>query len=249
MVTTRSGKSYTIDAQVKRKRAPAKKKAPPVNAKQVRKMIMGLSETKRYHYATTAGVSVVTGTQYNINPLYWIPIGVTENSRVGDKIFIQSIDVHLKIDRSNLNVPSRFGNNHIPICVKLVRHVQKAHQGTVGDAGFTALGLPDMRFDALGNAALPMTNKQEYQVIWEYQDIIPQMPVENPSFDLYNGITVTKRIPINRQFLYDGVATTGSSGYSKDYNYYFYLACDSQATTALSSCYVHSDIMVNFKDL
>jgi len=249
MVTTRSGKSYTIDARVKRKRAPAKKKGAPVNAKQVRRMIMGISETKRYHsYQTNA--EILSGFQYNINPMYWIPIGTNEGSRVGDKLFIQSFDLHLKLDRSSATkaIIGKYGNQHIPFTVKLVRTVKKGKQGTTGDAGFSTIGLGDMRQDGIGNSGIPINNLEEFQVIWEIHDIIPPVP-DYTQQNEYNGYVVKKRIPINRNFVYDGITTTGNSGYSKDYNYYFYLAVDSQCTNGLSVLFAHSDIQVNFKDM
>lgn len=226
-----------------------KRKSTKVNKLQVKKMILGLSETKHYH--STYVAEIKTGFQYNINPLYWIPIGSNETSRLGDKIFLESIDMNCKIDRSNVDVGGlgRFKNSSIPFNLKLIRCTSKAKQGTTGDAGFTLLGLPDIRLDALGNFANSHNNLQQFQVVWDYRGTLEQMPVLNAGNDQYNSVMIKKRILINRQVLYDGVETTGSSGFLKDYQYYFYFAVDSNTTAGLSAVFVHSDILVNFKDM
>lgn len=213
---------------------------PKASKKDVQKALLGLSETKVYRASNSR---VLQNTyQYWLNPLYWISVGTGDSNRIGDQIFITNIDVRFKFDSAN---PTSAGDSDRHGCVMLVKATEEYHQGTIDDAGWNTLGLPDIRYGGIGNVSNPIVDDRVFTVVWKKKFMLPMKNYASTS--TYKSIVFDKTFKINKNFQYRST----SNGYSKTNNYYLYCGLDSQLHGGIptDTAVGYADIAVMFKDM
>jgi len=223
------------------KQGPKKRKVVESGRMQIRKALLGLAETKVYRAANSR--DLISGLQYWLNPLYWITNGTGDTQRIGDEIFITDIKLNLGIYGSN----ATSGSVLYPDCdrtysVMLVKATEEYHQGTIGDSGLDTLGLPDIRYGAIGNPGNPIVDNRVFSVVWRKQGVLPQK--NYASTGTFRNTATSHTIKINQKFQF----RSQTNGYGKTTNFYIYFAWDNIPTTSYAG-FVVTDLAVNFKDM
>lgn len=224
------------------------KQQASVTAAQVRRTVLGLAEMKNFTanllVPTSAGVpiSAAFSTRYWCNPCYWIPLGTNNSSRVGDQIFIESIDVAAVIRCS----PQGTDAPQVRYAIYVLESDQEFQDGTTGPT-LNALGLAS--FVRVGTNTNCVIDDNVYKLKHEQRGQI--LPTNFPKGIVVgatqNTFTETKfRVPIKRKFQYK----SSSSGYEKFKNLYICIVAESAnggfATDVLSMALSY---VVNFKDI
>lgn len=224
------------------------KKQTGVTAAQVRRTVLGLAEMKNFTanllVPTSAGVAIspAFSTRYWCNPCYWIPLGTNNSSRVGDQIYIDSIDVAATIRC----IPQTVDAPQVRYAIYVLESDQEFQDGTTGPT-LNALGLAS--FIRVGTNTTCVIDDNVYKLKHEQRGALvpPNFPKGIVVGSQQNTFTETKfHVPIKRKFQYK----SSSSGYEKFKNLYICIVAESAnggfATDVLSMALSY---VVNFKDI
>jgi len=233
----RSGKQYgTKVAKVVKKR----KTSGGTSVAMVRKVVLGLSETKNFVASNlTPPTSFSVGTPYYTNIAYWIGSGSSDAQRIGDSIYITNVEIAATFRATNNTV-----SDQISWIIMVVETDQEAHDGITGPSMSASL-LSDYRW--AGTYSNPIINTNVYTVKHMSKGLItpaPERATINPGQAGF--VCRSVKVPINRKFQYKST----SSGYEKYKNLFIVVATETAAGgtgTGVASCDL--SYVTHFKDI
>lgn len=209
--------------------------------KDIKKEILKMAETKRFSNALGSYSGQLNANQYYAyNPLYWIGIGTNENQRIGDEIYIDSIDIaaSVKITRQVIVGTAPNPEEGTWVYCAFVRANDEFKDGTLGPNA-TPFAFSDMRYSSSGNYCNPIIDTNQFTVLWSKRMLV------NPTNFAQNDDVriIRKKIKIGQKFKYK----TTTSGYGKFSNYYLVFACNSASNN--NNMQINPAYVVNFKDM
>jgi len=209
--------------------------------KDIKKEILKLAETKRFSNNVTTWSGQLIANQYHAyNPLYWIGIGTNENQRIGDEIYIESIDLaaSIKITRQVIVPTAPNPNEGTWVYCAFVRSNDEYKDGTFGPVT-VPFAFSDMRYNSAGNYVNPVIDTNQFTVLWSKRFLVN--PTNFAGMD--DERLIRKKIKIGQKFKYK----TTASGYGKFSNFYIVFACASPSDN--NNLQINPAYVVNFKDM
>jgi hypothetical protein len=228
----RSGKTYSSKTSVTKKRTLAKK---PMTAQTVRRIVLSTMETKKFSPNFTAfNASPWAANIFHCwNVMFHIPTGANDASKIGDQVYIQSLDLAFTV--KHFGTISTF--NQTTLCyIAVVWHNDRIHDGVTGPNSAGTTGV-DYRVGGAGTFSHPIVDTDRVKVIWSRSFAVP-----NPDTNEPGRYTVRKTVPIKKMFQYE----PGNTGYARDKNLMIYFAYTNPLNS--NNLVANPQYVVNFKD-